>query len=141
MQDCYLRLWRAKTTGRVRSTRPLLFAIARNAVRDAFTRRARANLIPITEIAALPVLEHDADIVESLCRTQELALLADAINSLPERCREVILLRKIKGLPQKEIARLLGIAEHTVENLVVKGARRCADYLRERGAVPHDAAR
>jgi RNA polymerase sigma-70 factor (ECF subfamily) len=137
VQNCYVRLWRAKQAGKVRTTKALLFTIARNAVRDFFTLRARTNLIPLTETAALPVLEGDRDMVEALCHAQELALLAEAIDSLPKTCREVILLRKIQGLPQREIAGLLGVPEHTVENLAVKGARLCADYLRARGVLPH----
>lgn len=133
VQDCFARIVRAKNNGTVRSPKPLLFAIARNAVRDFLQRKSRAELISITETVALPVLASDSDVVESVCRRQELALLTEAINALPDRCREVLLLRKIKGLSQKEIAELLGIAEHTVEVLAAKGARRCADYLRARG--------
>jgi RNA polymerase sigma factor (sigma-70 family) len=133
VQDCYARILKAHALGEVRKPRPLLFAIARNAVHDFFLRRGRADLIPITEIDALPVLEGEPGVVESVCHQQELALLAEAIQSLPERCREVILLRKIQGLPQKEIAALLGISENTVEVLAVKGTRRCAEYLRARG--------
>lgn len=133
VQDCFARIVRAKTTGTVRAPKPLLFAIARNAVRDFLQRKGRAQLIPITETADLPVLEREGDVVESVCRRQELALLSEAIHALPERCREVLLLRKIKGLSQREIAELLGIAEHTVEALAAKGTRRCADYLRLRG--------
>jgi RNA polymerase sigma-70 factor (ECF subfamily) len=136
MQDCYIRLLRAKEKGAVRATKPFLFAIARNAVRDFFTRRARAVLIPIVETEAFPVLVEEAGVVESICHAQELALLAEAINSLPERCREVMLLRKIKGSSQAEIAGLLGISENTVENHVTKGAHRVAHYLRARGALP-----
>ncbi len=133
VQDCFARMMRAKNTGTIRAPKPLLFAIARNAVRDFIQRKGRAELIPITETAELPVLAADGDVVESVCRRQELALLTEAIHALPERCREVLLLRKIKGLPQKEIAALLGIAEHTVEALAAKGTRRCADYLRSHG--------
>jgi RNA polymerase sigma factor (sigma-70 family) len=133
VQDCFARIMRARNTGTVRSPKPLLFAIARNAVRDFITRKTRAVLIPITETEGLAVLEEGSDVVELVCRKQELALLTEAIHSLPERCREVLLLRKIKGLSQKEIAELLGIAEHTVEALAAKGTRRCADFLRARG--------
>lgn len=133
VQDCFARMLRAKNTGTVRAPKPLLFAIARNAVRDFIERKGRAQLIPITENAECAVLEGDSDVVELVCRKQELALLSEAIRSLPERCREVLLLRKIKGLSQREIAALLGIAEHTVEALAAKGTRRCADYLRARG--------
>lgn len=133
VQDCFARMLRVKNTGTVRAPKPLLFAIARNAVRDFIQRKGRAQLISITENDELAVLEEDSDVVEQVCRRQELALLTEAIRALPERCREVLLLRKIKGLPQKEIAALLGIAEHTVESLAAKGTRRCADFLRAHG--------
>ncbi len=133
VQDCFARMMRARTTGTIRSPKPFLFAIARNAVRDFIQRKCRAELISITENAEVAVLEEESDVVELVCRRQELDLLTEAIHALPERCREVLLLRKIKGLSQKEIAELLGIAEHTVESLAAKGTRRCADFLRARG--------
>ncbi|HRP05511.1 MAG TPA: sigma-70 family RNA polymerase sigma factor [Opitutaceae bacterium] len=141
-QETYFRLLRAKARDRIRATKPLLFAIARNAVRDFFFLRSRTEHVEITETAILPVLHEEQGTIESLCHAQELALLTEAIHALPERQREVILLRKIKGCSQKEIARLLGIAEHTVENLAVKGARRCADFLRAHGVTSsHDSPR
>lgn len=133
VQDCFARIVRAKNTGQVRAPKPLLFAIARNAVRDFIHRTGRAEFVSIADTPALPVLAPEGDVVESVCRQQELALLTEAIRALPERCREVLLLRKIKGLSQKEIAELLGIAEHTVEALAAKGTRRCADWLRAHG--------
>ena len=133
VQDCYVRLIRAKEDGKVRSTKPLLFAIARNAVHDFFTRRARVDFVPIADNDSLPVLDDRIGLVESICHEQELSFLTEAINSLPDRCREVMLLRKIKGMSQREIAELLGISEHTVETQIVRGARRCADYLRAKG--------
>lgn len=138
VQDCYVRILRARSTGPVHSAKGLLFAIARNAVRDFFRRTTKAVTIEITENDCLPVLDDEQGVVESVCRLQELALLEDAINALPERCREVLLLRKIKGISQREIADLLGISENTVESLVVKGARRCAEYLRALGVGPRD---
>ena len=136
IQDSYFRLLKAKEKGTIRSTKRFLFAIARNAVRDFIHRKTEANVVPITENTALSVLDRDKGVVEFVCRQQELALLAEAIHSLPNRCREVILLRKIKNLSQREIADLLGIAEHTVEALAVKGVHRCAEYLRTRGVGP-----
>jgi RNA polymerase sigma-70 factor (ECF subfamily) len=133
VQDCFARMLRAKNNGAVRAPKPLLFAIARNAVRDFIHHKGRAELIPITENEEVGVLEEDGDIVELVCRKQELAILTEAIRALPDRCREVLLLRKIKGYSQREIAELLGIAEHTVESLAAKGTRRCAEYLRAHG--------
>ena len=44
------------------------------------------------------------------------AILTKAIDSLPERCREIFILSKIEGLKQKDIARQLRI-ESTFKNL------------------------
>jgi RNA polymerase sigma-70 factor (ECF subfamily) len=41
------------------------------------------------------------------------------------------MLRKIHGLPQKEIAARLGIAEHTVEKHISYGIRLCAVRMLE----------
>lgn len=133
MQECYARLLRARAGGEVRSSRAFLFTVARNAVRDLLRRRAVSDAISITETVALPVLEDGPNVVDFVSRREELALLTEAIRALPERCRHVFLLRKIQGLSQREIAARLGITENTVETLVAKGARRCADHLRAHG--------
>jgi RNA polymerase sigma-70 factor (ECF subfamily) len=138
MQECYARLLRERARGEVRSNRAFLFAVARNAVRDLLRRRAVSEAIPITENVRLPVLDEGDDVVDFVSRREELAILTEAIRALPERCRHVFLLRKIQGLSQREIAARLGITENTVETLVAKGARRCADHLRARGVGPQD---
>jgi len=132
LHDSYLRLLRVREAGTVRSVKALLFVIARNAVRDAVRQKLANREIPGSEIDAFPVVDDSADVVDLVARRQEQTLLAEAMRSLPERCREVLILRKIHGLPQKEIARKLGISENTVESLVSRGLRRCASYLRPR---------
>ena len=61
------------------------------------------------------------------------AELAEALHALPERCREVVLLRYRQGLSYKEIAVQLGISPETVKVHLAKGLRRCTDYFAERG--------
>ena len=110
--------------------RALLFAIARNTVRDSVRRKLANREVLGTELDSYPVLE-SAGVVEIVGRRQEQRLLAEAIQALPERCREVLFLRKIQGLSQREIAARLGITENTVESLVSRGLRRCANHLRK----------
>lgn len=132
LQDSYLRLLRVREQVPVRKVKALLFAIARNAVRDAIRRRTVAGEIPITETNALRVTDQSPGVVDLVIRQQDQLLLAEAFSLLPERCRQVLTLRKIHGLSQREIAARLGISENTVESLVSKGARRCANYVRKR---------
>ncbi len=133
VQDSYLRLFKARRSGEIRTPKAMLFTIARNAARDLFRRKQVADPIPITENQPLAVLSDEPSVAEAVCRQQELALLEEAMRSLPSRCREVLMLRKIHQLSQREIASRLGISENTVESLVGKGSRRCADFLRAQG--------
>lgn len=59
----------------------------------------------------------------------ELRRLQAALAELPPRCREVVRLRKIEQLPQREVARQMGITEDTVERQLSKGVRILADRL------------
>lgn len=134
VQECYVRILRARERVPIRSSKAFLFTTARNAALDLRRRRAVADPIEFMENDGSPVLHDERNgVVDLVCRQQELGLLAEAIRELPERCRQVFLLRKIQELPQKEIARRLGITESTVESLVASGALRCAQYLRKRG--------
>jgi DNA-directed RNA polymerase specialized sigma24 family protein len=55
--------------------------------------------------------------------------LARAFSVLPPKCREVVWLRRVEELSQKEVASRLNISEKTVESHIVKGTRMLADVL------------
>ena len=133
VQETFARLLRAHATTPIANAKAFLFATARNLALDRLRRRQIISLEPLAEIAESSVLDDRLSVFESLGRQQELELLTQAIQSLPERCRQVLTLRKIYGLSQKEIAAQLGIAEHTVEVQVNNGVRRCAGFLARHG--------
>lgn len=124
------RVWRALSADSVSSSpRALLYATAHNLAVDHVRREKVARLEPIDPARELPVPEERPTPADTTERNQELELLTQAIAALPSRCREVLTLRKIYGLSQREIAARLGISEHTVEAQVANGMRRCAHYL------------
>lgn len=133
IQDAYVRLFRARRQGAIRSVPAFLFTAARNAALDGFRRQKTIAADPLDDGTGASVLEERPDAAESAAASQELELLAEAIRRLPHRCRQVLTLRKIYGLSQREVAARLGISEHTVEVQMGKGARRCAEFLRAQG--------
>lgn len=136
VQESYARILqlRARDPLRAHAVKPLLFTTARNLALDELRRRRIVPLQPLPgEDEGILPADDAPGVDETVSRRQELALLAEAIQALPPRCRQILTLRKIYGLPQKEIARQLGISEHTVEAQVGIGMHRCADYLGRRG--------
>lgn len=133
VQESYARLIRAREAGRVSYAKAFLFTTARNAALDFFRRRQVVRIDGVTDLAALSVIEDRPDAAETVSRQQELALLADAVKTLPERCRQVVTLRLLYAMSHKEIAAELGISDQTVKAQLAKGMRRCAEYLAARG--------
>ncbi len=132
VQESYARLFRARESGRVMNAKNYLFATARNAALDIFRHEKVIPMRPLAEIEASPVSDNKPDAAETASHDDELAMLAEAIQALPERCREVVVLRKLHGLSQKQIAEKLGISENTVAAQASLGVRRCMEYFRER---------
>ena len=58
-----------------------------------------------------------------------------ALRALPERCREVMLLRYLDGCSGKEISERLNISLGTVKGHLLKGVRNCARFFEARGLV------
>ena len=130
IQDAYAHVLAARARGaELRSPKAFFFATARNRAIDLLRTRAVHRTEALAEIDALHVLDDADGIPESVARNQELELLTEAIQSLPARCRQVLTLRRLYGLPQREVAARLGISENTVEHQVTIGVRKCTEFL------------
>jgi len=130
VQDAFAHVLAARARGiELRSPKAFLFATARNRAVDLLRTRAAHRTEALAEIDALYVLDDADGIPESIARNQELELLTQAIQSLPPRCRQVLTLRRIYGLSQREVAGRLGISENTVEHQVTIGVRKCTEFL------------
>lgn len=58
--------------------------------------------------------------------------LMEAIDLLPEKCREVFVLSRISHLKYKEIADVLGISAKTVENHLGKALKLIREFLKKK---------
>lgn len=130
VQEAYARVLEARVTTVIESPKAFLFATARNLALGRLRRlQAHGGATLLTDFDLESVLDESVDVPQTVARAQELELLTQAIQSLPTRCRQIITLRKIYGLPQKEVAAQLGIAEHTVEAQGTIGLRKLAEFF------------
>lgn len=140
VQESFLKTVLAWQRGRLTSVRGFLFTAAGNITVSLFRRKKFVAPNSLSELPESCAVRDGADVVEAVCSQEELALLAEAIASLPERCREVAMLRLVHGRECHAIAAELGISEQTVRVQLSRAMKKCADYFRERGLVGENIA-
>lgn len=134
-QESYIRMWKQRAAEPIRSAKAFLFRVAQHLALDTLRRERRSPLETVGDLAALNVLDHAPGVHERLSQNEKIQLLIEAIDALPARCREVVILRKLKLVSQREAAALLGISEKGVEIQLARGLTRCREFLQARGVT------
>lgn len=129
IQESYAKVLAARERQPLRSPKAFFFATARNLAIDHLRKFHPANTKYFGGSEELALLEDADDITETVARNQEVELMTQAIQSLPRRCRQVMTLRNVYGLSQKEIAGQLGISVRTVEAQVAFGVSACTRFV------------
>ncbi len=125
-QDVFARLVRAGEPERLQNPHAFVFKIATNLLRDRSRSASRAGVTVIHAIEpdpqqeAEPALVEDRDPDRVVSARQSLADVFRILDELEPRTRDVFVLFRLENMKQREIARLLGIAQSTVEKHVVK---------------------
>ncbi len=135
VQETYARLLRVSDPQRLVHARAFLFTTARNVAIDHFRRSHRTPVEPMEETDEIALLDEQPGAAEAVDRAQRHEAMLAALETLPERCREVMLLRYVDGFSAQEIAAHLGLAAATVRVHLMKGVRDCAQFFRERGLL------
>ena len=135
IQESYLRMFQTRASRPIESAKAFLYFVARRLALDTLRRNKTASHEAVVDFNPNGVIEEGPSVPDAISQRQEVRLLAEAIHSLPARCREVMILRKIEGLSQKQIAERCNIAEATVEAQVRRGMAKCEQHFSERGMV------
>jgi RNA polymerase sigma-70 factor (ECF subfamily) len=135
-QEAYIRVYEAARTARPQTPKAFLFATTRHLMADRIRHERIVSIRAGGDNEFLNVLVEELSPERRVGAHQELARLARAFDRLPAQCREVVWLRRVKELPQKEVADRLGLSEKTIEKHLRTGARLLARYTRENALEP-----
>lgn len=120
IQDVFTDLWeRHDSIEYVNNMNAYLFKLAKNKCLDYLKHKAfeerYAEQIQISFERALDLQSLESfDLYDSDDKEMD-KLINSAINSLPNRCREIFILSRVENLKYKEISERLGLSVHTVK--------------------------
>ena len=114
VQHAFIRFWedRAKLD-ETKSPKAYLYAIAYNRYIDTVKKAKKQEKLlgQIWERALVDRIQEDSDVLE-----ERIQKMKQVIDSLPPKCKEIIMLNKIQGVKYKDIAEQMGISVKTVES-------------------------
>lgn len=138
LQGIYERVYEAASTQLPTSTKSFVFTIAHNLLVDQVRRKKVIPLSAVENLDALGVAAEMPGPEETTIAREELRRVQEALERVPPRSREAILLRQIEGLSRNEIAGRMGIAEKTVKRHLNIGVRALAAILYGEPPVSRD---
>ena len=125
-QEALIRLWKQATDWRQGEAKVTtwLYRVVANLCTDRL-RKSRG-----VALDAIPEPEDDKETpAEALQQKSRQAALQSALQELPDRQRQAVLLRHIEGLSNPEIAEIMDIGVEAVESLTARGKRALAKIL------------
>ena len=115
VQQVFLRLAQHRELGELRNAEGYIFQTASNTLKDHIRNTAVRERFIREKIEIGEECRSDFSPERVLLGRESVAQLADALRQLPERTRDVFMLRCFEGLKHAEIARLQGVSVRTVE--------------------------
>jgi|SRR6185437_15307415 len=128
-QDVFVRVYEAARTKRPDPVKPFVFTAARNLLINRARRDQVVSIESVAEPDAFEIALDEPGPDRNAMARQELRNLQAALDRLPPRCREAVILRKIEGLSHREIAARMGISEKTVDRHICDGVFVLSDIL------------
>jgi RNA polymerase sigma factor (sigma-70 family) len=137
VQQVFLRLSQHPHVDAIKNPDAYIFQTAANALTDHARRNGvRRRIFEDTGTDDSVEWSSDVSPERVLQGSQSLAQLVAALRTLPERTRDVFMLRCFEGLKHAEIARLQGISVRACENHLAKALARISQLLELDGEEP-----
>jgi RNA polymerase sigma-70 factor (ECF subfamily) len=128
-QDVYEQVCEAAQERIPENTKAFVFRTARNLIIDRFRHEHVVSIEAVPDLDAFEIASDTPGPDRSALARSELRRVQSAVDNLPPRCREALVLGRIEGLSGREIAQRMGVTEQTVSKHLKQGIRALADSL------------
>lgn len=131
LQETFIRVLHSDAQQQINSPKGYLFVVSRNLVLKKLMQQSKEIHTEIDE--ALIEGDDDNPVEKELHQKLKFERFSQVLNSLPEKHRRAILLRKLYCLSHKEIANKMNISVSSVEKNIAKGLKQCKQSLCAQG--------
>jgi RNA polymerase sigma factor (sigma-70 family) len=128
-QDVYMRVYETARERLPERAKPFVFTTARNLLIDRVKHEQVISIEAVTDLDTLNIAIDEPGPDRVVMARETLRRLQSALERLPQRCREAVVMRKIEGLSRSEIAVRMGVTEYTVNRHLTDGMCLLADLV------------
>src|ERR1043165_7949498 len=108
-----------------------LYTIARNLVIDHY--RTKKDILPLEEAIATP---SDMEMPDEEAQMHfDLEAMRDSLQALSKDQQQVLILKYIAGLPNEDIAKIMGKQEGTIRGLQMRGLQTLAKHMKAKEMI------
>lgn len=132
VQETFLRAYVEHRKQGLRHPRGFLFRVAKNVSLNKLAKKSRQITDYLEETSAPETVASEVSSDKHLEAEESLGLYCEALATLPYKCREAFVLRKVHGLSHTEIADRLTVSVSSVEKYLRRGILACDAFVRER---------
>lgn len=123
IQQAYCLLSGLSDVDHIDNGRAYFFATVRSVRLQRYRRDRIVPIHVVADLEAQPIVDDTPSPEQIAGGRRRLTQVLAALDVLPKGYREVIAMRRIDGLTQKETAQRLGVSEKVVENNLTRGVK------------------
>jgi RNA polymerase sigma factor (sigma-70 family) len=139
IQEAYCRLAGLSDPFVIVSPKAYFFQVARSIVLKQIRRDRIVRIECVAEMERLSIVDDAPSPETQVSDREEMAWVAQLINGLPTRRRDIFLMRKVEGMSQRAIAERMNVTENVVEKEIAAGLRVVLKAMSDGARASHPA--
>ena len=122
-----------------------IYRITTNVCLDFLRSKSRKQQVSLTvsdddEDAQLDIPDPKADPEQQLIKKISMQSVEEGLKTLPDKQRQILVMRELGGMSYAEIGKAPSIEEGTVKSRILRARKRLCIFLRDSGNIPESIA-
>lgn len=122
-----------------------IYRITTNVCLDFLRSKSRKQQVSLTvsdddEDAQLDIPDPKADPEQQLIKKISMQSVEEGLKTLPDKQRQILVMRELGGMSYAEIGKALSIEEGTVKSRIFRARKRLCTFLLDSGNIPESIA-